>query len=50
MNINLTILGQVVSFAIFVWFCARYVWPPIVNAMQEREKKIADGLAAALCA
>jgi F-type H+-transporting ATPase subunit b len=46
-NINLTILGQMVSFAIFVWFCARYIWPPIVNAMQEREKKIADGLAAA---
>ena len=47
MNINLTIFGQVVSFAIFVWFCAKFVWPPIVNAMQEREKKIADGLAAA---
>jgi F-type H+-transporting ATPase subunit b len=46
-NLNLTILGQVVSFALFVWFCARYVWPPIVHAMQERERKIADGLAAA---
>jgi len=46
-NINLTILGQVLSFAIFVWFCAKYVWPPIIGAMQEREKKIADGLAAA---
>jgi len=46
-NINLTIFGQVLSFAIFVWFCAKYVWPPIIGAMQEREKKIADGLAAA---
>jgi len=46
-NINLTIIGQVISFAIFVWFCAKYVWPPIMNAMEEREKKIADGLAAA---
>lgn len=47
MNINLTIIGQVISFAIFVWFCAKYVWPPIVNAMATRESKIADGLAAA---
>ncbi len=47
MNINLTIIGQMISFAIFVWFCAKYIWPPIINAMAERESKIADGLAAA---
>ncbi|HAD08094.1 MAG TPA: ATP synthase F0 subunit B, partial [Porticoccaceae bacterium] len=40
-------MGQMISFAIFVWFCAKFVWPPIINAMQEREKKIADGLEAA---
>lgn len=47
MTINMTIIGQMISFAIFVWFCAKFVWPPIINAMQEREKKIADGLDAA---
>jgi len=46
-NMNLTILGQLIAFAIFVWFCMKYVWPPITSAMQEREKKIADGLDAA---
>lgn len=38
MTINMTIIGQMISFAIFVWFCAKFVWPPIINAMQEREK------------
>ncbi len=47
MNINLTILGQVISFAIFVWFCMKFVWPPLVAAMEERQKQIADGLSAA---
>ncbi|MDF1643482.1 MAG: F0F1 ATP synthase subunit B [Pseudomonadales bacterium] len=47
MNINLTILGQIISFAIFVWFCMKYVWPPLVAAMEERQKQIADGLSAA---
>ncbi len=47
MNINLTLLGQAISLFIFVWFCMKYVWPPIMNALQEREKRIADGLAAA---
>ena len=47
MNINLTIIGQMISFAIFVWFCAKYIWPPIINAMATRETRIADGLAAA---
>ncbi|TGD72783.1 F0F1 ATP synthase subunit B [Mangrovimicrobium sediminis] len=47
MNINLTLIGQMVAFVIFVWFCMKYVWPPILAAMAEREQKIADGLAAA---
>lgn len=47
MNINLTILGQIISFAIFVWFCMKFVWPPLVAAMEERQKQIADGLSAA---
>lgn len=47
MNINLTLIGQVIAFCGFVWFCMKFVWPPIIAAMQEREKKIADGLAAA---
>ena len=47
MNINLTLIGQMVAFVCFVLFCMKYVWPPIIGAMAEREKKIADGLAAA---
>jgi F-type H+-transporting ATPase subunit b len=47
MNINATIIGQMIAFAIFVAFCMKYVWPPIMAALEERKKKIADGLAAA---
>ncbi|MDN3524991.1 F0F1 ATP synthase subunit B [Halomonas sabkhae] len=47
MNINMTLIGQMIAFAIFVWFCIKYVWPPINNALHERQKKIADGLDAA---
>ena len=47
MNINLTLIGQAIAFAIFVWFCVKYVWPPITAAMEARQKKIADGLSAA---
>ena len=47
MNINATLIGQTISFFLFVWFCKKYVWPPMVNAMQERQTQIADGLAAA---
>jgi F-type H+-transporting ATPase subunit b len=46
-NINLTLIGQMVAFLVFVAFCMRYVWPPIMAAMEERQQKIADGLAAA---
>jgi len=47
MNINLTLILQMISFAAFVWFCMKFVWPPIVNALEERKAKIAQGLAAA---
>lgn len=47
MNINATLIGQTLSFFLFVWFCKKFVWPPMVNAMQERQDQIADGLAAA---
>lgn len=47
MDINATIIGQFITFAILIWFTMRYIWPPIINAMQEREKKIAAGLEAA---
>lgn len=47
MNLNATLLGQMITFALFVWFTMRYVWPPITKALHERQKKIAEGLAAA---
>ncbi len=47
MNINATLLGQTIMFAMFVWFCMKFVWPPIMAALEERKKHIADGLAAA---
>ncbi len=47
MNINLTLISQMVVFAIFVAFCMKYVWPPIMKALDERATKIAEGLAAA---
>lgn len=47
MNINLTLIGQLISFGVFVWFCYKFIWPPIVNAMDERRNKISAGLAAA---
>jgi len=46
MNINLTLIGQTVTFIFFVWFCLKFVWPPIMTALADRKKLIADGLAA----
>jgi len=46
-NLNLTLIGQAIAFSVFVWFCMKYVWPPVMQALQERQKKIADGLDAA---
>lgn len=47
MNINLTLIGQTITFFFFIWFCMKFVWPPIMKALTERRNKIADGLAAA---
>jgi F-type H+-transporting ATPase subunit b len=47
MNINATLLGQMISFAILIWVTMRFIWPPLLNAIEERQKKIAEGLAAA---
>ena len=47
MNFNLTLLGQSMAFMLFVWFCMKYVWPPVVEALRQRQQRIADGLAAA---
>ncbi len=47
MNLNATIIGQMIAFAVFVAFCMKYVWPPIMAALEARTKKIAEGLAAA---
>ena len=47
MNINLTLIGQLLSFVVFVWFTMKYVWTPIMGALDTRRKGIADGLAAA---
>src|SRR5439155_27093596 len=46
MNINLTLLMQAVAFGVFIWFCARFIWPPLMRAIETRQKQIADGLAA----
>ncbi len=47
MNINLTLFGQLISFLFFIWFCKKFVWAALIGAMEERQKKIADGLDAA---
>lgn len=47
MSLNATLIAQLIVFLILVWFTMKYIWPPIVNAMEERAKRIADGLSAA---
>lgn len=47
MNINATLIGQTITFIIFVWFCMKYVWPPIINAIETRQNTIAEALASA---
>lgn len=47
MNLNATLIGQLISFAIFVWFCMKFVWPPIIKAIEERQSSIANALASA---
>ncbi len=46
MNINATLIGQMITFALLVVFTMKFVWPPIMKAMQDRQKRIAEGLAA----
>jgi F-type H+-transporting ATPase subunit b len=46
MNINLTLLMQAVSFAVFIWLCAKFIWPVLMRAIETRQQQIADGLAA----
>lgn len=45
--VNYTIFGQMIAFAIFVWFCMKFVWPPLIGAINERQRKIEEGLNAA---
>jgi F-type H+-transporting ATPase subunit b len=47
MNLNLTLFAQAATFALFIWFTVKFVWPPILRAIEQRQKTIADGLAAA---
>ena len=47
MNLNATILGQAIAFVLFVLFCMKYVWPPLIAAIEKRQQEIADGLASA---
>ncbi|EAS45489.1 F0F1 ATP synthase subunit B [Photobacterium profundum] len=44
MNLNATMLGQAISFVIFVWLCMKYVWPPLTALIDERQREIAEGL------
>jgi len=46
-DINLTLWGQTIAMIVFVWFCMKFIWPPLLTAIEERQVKIADGLAAA---
>jgi F-type H+-transporting ATPase subunit b len=47
MNINATLLGQMIVFLILIWFTVKFIWPPLMKAVEDRQKKIAEGLAAA---
>jgi F-type H+-transporting ATPase subunit b len=46
MAFNLTLIMQAVAFTAFIWFCARFIWPPLMRAIDTRQKQIADGIAA----
>ena len=47
MDLNATLIGQMLAFSFFAWFCVKFVWPPLLDMIEERQKEIADGLAAA---
>jgi F-type H+-transporting ATPase subunit b len=46
-DINMTLIGQTIAMIVFVWFCMKFIWPPLLEAIEERQAKIAEGLAAA---
>jgi len=46
LDINLTLIGQSISMLLFVWFCMKFIWPPLMQAIEQRQTQIADGLAA----
>ena len=46
MDFNLTLIGQTIAMIVFVWFCMRYIWPPVMKAIEKRRTEIADGIAA----
>ena len=47
MDLNATLIGQTIAMIVFVWFCMKFVWPPLMGMIEERQATIADGLAAA---
>ncbi len=47
MDINMTLIGQSIAMIVFVWFCMKFIWPPILAALEERQQQIEEGLAAA---
>jgi len=46
-DINMTLIGQTIAMIVFVWFCMKFIWPPILTALEERQQQIEEGLAAA---
>lgn len=46
MDFNLTLIGQTIAMIVFVWFCMKFIWPPVMKAVEQRRKEIADGIAA----
>ena len=46
MNMNLTLVMQAIAFALFIWFCAKFIWPPLTQAIETRQRQIAEGLQA----
>ena len=47
MDINMTLIGQSIAMIVFVWFCMKFIWPPLMAALEERQQQIEEGLAAA---
>ena len=47
MDINMTLIGQTIAMIVFVWFCMKFIWPPLLEAIEDRQERIAEGLAAA---